>query len=308
MKKVFVFLALIAASLLVYTLILETKSTPNQMDSKNLKGVSVSPINFSESDFLDFFETAKEAGSVIAWAGNSDNFQRENSAPFVLVSLSQKYGYIPLIITDHNNPDNLISFVEKYNIKFVGIGNEINRLERDEFKDYEIAFPKIYDGIKSVSPDTTVFTVFQLENLRGLNGGLFGGENDESKNNWDLIDKFTKSDAVGFTTYPGAIYKDPSDIPDDYYSKIAQHTKKPIIFTEIGWPSDTEAEGWESTESEQARFVNKYFELTANLPVELSIWVFLYDQNVQAPFTSVGLFDRDGSQKQAWQVWKEYSK
>jgi len=29
--------------------------------------------------------------------------------------------------------------------------------------------------VKSVSPQTKVFTIFQLEQMKGLNGGLFGG-------------------------------------------------------------------------------------------------------------------------------------
>src|SRR3989338_10570701 len=95
--------------------------------------------------------------------------------------------------------------------------------------------------------------------MKGLRGGLFGGINDESKNQWKLLDQFPKADLIDFTTYPALIYKAPSEIPNDYYSVILTYTEKPVLFTEVGWSSKIDNPSWETSESEQAEFI-KIFE------------------------------------------------
>lgn len=139
--------------------------------------------------------------------------------------------------------------------------------------------------------------------MKGLSGGLFGGINDPTKSQWSLLDRFPKSDIIAFTTYPGLIYENPSEIPADYYSEIKSHTVKPIAFTEIGWHSGTGPTGWESSDAEQAGFVTTFFSLTEELNKELVIWSFLYDQDISEPFNSMGLRRSDGNAKPAWDSW-----
>ncbi len=165
-------------------------------------------------------------------------------------------------------------------------------------------YNQVYDAVKSTSPNTQVFTTFQLEKMKGLGGGLFGGTNSPDASEWNLLDRFSKLDLVAFTTYPGLIYKVPSEIPSDYYSEIQQHTNKKVAFTEIGWHSNASPTGWESSAAEQAQFVTTFFDLTANLGnKEIAIWSFLYDQNTAPPFNSMGLFNADGNAKPAWNNW-----
>ena len=64
-----------------------------------------------------------------------------------------------------------------------------------------------------------------------------------------------------FHHYPGLFYRDVSDIPAEHYSEILSNISKPVAFTEIGWHSSDSPTGWESSESEQAEFINKFFEL-----------------------------------------------
>jgi hypothetical protein len=119
-----------------------------------------------------------------------------------------------------------------------------------------------------------------------------------------LLDRFPKSDIIVFTTYPGLIYKNPSEIPLDYYSEIKTRTTKPIAFTEIGWHSEASPLGWESSDTEQAEFVRTFFILTKNLNKELTIWSFMFDQNTIEPSRSMGLRRRtDGTAKPAWDEW-----
>lgn len=200
-----------------------------------------------------------------------------------------------------------VAFAQKYKPEYLALGIEVNVLYEKSPEDFEYFaqfFSEAYDAVKAVSPNTKVFTIFQLEKMKGLNGGLFGGVNDPSKAEWVLLGKFQKSDLAAFTTYPGLVYKNPSEIPADYYSEIRTHTSKPIAFTEIGWHSAPSPQGWESSEQEQAEFASAFFSRTKGMGEEFAIWSFLYDQNTIKPFNSMGLFYANGTQKKAWGIWK----
>lgn len=270
-------------------------------EKEMLKGVSLSPKSFQSGDFTDFFEKAKQTGTIITWAGDWNELSNtQTGGPAVLAALSTNYNYIPIVeaqfFTQSNSQllrpldestkqiykDSAVAFAEKYKPRYMGFGIEINTL-------YE------------KSPDTKVFTIFQLEKMKGLNSGLFGGSNDKAQ--WSLLDKFPKSDIIAFTTYPGLIYKNPSDIPADYYTEIQLYTSKTIAFTEIGWHSAASPVGWESSDSEQAEFVEVFFNLSKDLNKELVVWSFLYDQNTIEPFNSMGLIPQEGRTKSAFDAW-----
>ncbi len=285
-----------------------------------LKGVSLSPISYNEEDFSDFFVKAKEAGSIIMWAG--DWKELEEGAAKVTVELSSRYDYIPIIETTHyiQSEARLIrpfdeetkqeylnaalEFARKYNPPYLGFGIEVNIIYEnspEDFQDFVSFYNNLYDAIKEVSPNTKVFTVFQLEKIKGM---IFWVEEppNKEKEEWFLLDMF-KSDIAAFTTYPSLVYKDPSDIPADYYTDIKEHTNKPIAFTEMGWHSTQFPLGWESNEDEQALFVERFFNLTKDLNMEIAIWSFLFDQETDAPFNTMGLFSKDGKAKKAWNIW-----
>lgn len=309
----------------------EDQETPSQ---EFLKGVSLSPKSFSSEDFTDFFKKAIQISktqdtklkTIISWAGDWSQLGEENSAPFVVAELSSTHKYVPLIEvqfftqstgqllipldgeTKQNYKSYAISFIEKYKPKYFAIGIEINILYEKSPEDFETfvqLFNELYDSIKEISPDTKVFTIFQLEKMKGLNGGLFGGVNDPSKNKWFLLEKFQKSDLIAFTSYPDLIYSDPSEIPIDYYSEISFHTSKPIAFTELGWHTADSPVGWESSEEEQGDFISLFSTSSSVLNKEFIIWSFLYDQNTIEPFNSMGLFDSDGKEKLAFNIWKD---
>ncbi len=302
--------------------IYSSKTNPTEM----LTGVSLSPKSFQAKDFTDFFEQTKETGKVVMWAGDWNELSNiQGGGPVVVASLSQTYKYIPVIelqfftqsdgkflrplddVTKQNYKNSLIAFIEKYKPEYLGMGIEVNTLYEKspaDFDTFSQFFSEVYDIVKANSPNTKVFTIFQLEKMKGLNGGLFGGTNDPNKAQWFLLDKFPKSDIIAFTTYPGLIYKNPSDIPSNYYAEIKTHTSKAIAFTEIGWHSDASPAGWESSEEEQAEFVAVFFDLSRDLNKELIIWSFMYDQDTFEPFNSMGLRrGDDGTAKLAWKEW-----
>ena len=280
------------------------------------KGVTLSPKSFNAEDFSSFFVKAKEAGDYVSWSGNWNELSnKESSGAAVVSSLASNYGYIPVIlatVSDTNEIGSLseqykisaVAFAERYKPEYMGFGIEINTLYEEspeEFEKFVVLYSEVYTAVKEVSPNTKIFTIYQLEKMKGLHSGLFGGVISTAE--WELLGKFN-NDVIAFTTYPGIIYTDPSDIPEDYYSDIALHTDKNIIFTEVGWTSSSSIEGWESSEEEQAKFVERFFSLTDDLPVKFVLWSFLYDQDVSEPFTNMGLFDKEGNAKQAWETWK----
>ncbi len=298
--------------------------TSTEQPAGPLTGVSLSPKSFQPADFIDFFQKAAQAGDIVSWAGDWQELSSATSGANTVAGLAATYGYIPVLQLQFFNQasgrllrpldeatrqvyiTSAVAMVEKYKLKHLGVGIEVNILAAKSPADFDAftrLFQEVYTAVKAKSPDTKVFTIFQLEVMKGLNGGLFGGANDPSVSQWELLDRFSKSDIIAFTTYPGLIYKSPPEIPLNYYDEIRTHTIKPVAFTEIGWHSSADPPGWESNEAEQADFVNLFFERTKGIQPEFRIWSFLYDQNVAAPFQSMGLYRADGNPKQAWGTW-----
>lgn len=335
MRKIIILIPVLVILFIAISFVFKkNKLTENQINgndakrdgiSQVMKGVSLSPKSFAENDFLDFFEKAKQIGGVISWTGDWNELANlKTGGPAVLASLASKYDYVPIVevqfftqstgrmlrafnaATEENYKNTAVDFVKKYKPKYFGLGVEVNVLYEKspaDFEDFVSFFPEVYDAIKNVSPKTQVFTVFQLEKMKGLNGGLFGGINDKSKNQWDLLNKFPKSDIFAFTTYPGLVYKNPADVPIDYYSEIQSKTSKQIVFTEIGWYSGAGPVAWESSEAEQAEFIKLFFDLTKDMNKKFIIWSFLYDQKAAEPFNSMGLYGSAGNAKIGRDIW-----
>lgn len=301
----------------------ESETTEN-LEDHLLKGVSLSPVSFEEGDFTDFFVKAGQIGNTVTWTG--DWIQLGNStSPFVVTELCILYDIESLVLATYFDqstgirvrpldPDVREAYISRaaehatrYKPRYMGFGVEVNSLKlsnADVYYEFKDLFSDTYAAVKEASPDTVVFTVFQLEHMKGLDGGLFGGVNDESQNQWELLDDFPDADLYAFTTYPCLIYTDPSEIPSDYYDEIRDHTDKPVGFTESGWFRDGYP-GWESSEEEQARFIELFFELATGLDPEIMVWSFLYDQDVQEPFHNMGLLKVDEETSKALDAWAE---
>ncbi|VVB79843.1 Uncharacterised protein [uncultured archaeon] len=256
-----------------------------QISGDLTKGVSLSPISFSGNDFTNFFTKAKEVGGLISWAGNWEELKNKNSAPYVLSSLSEQYKFKPVIITsipDSYSEDyksTIVNFVKENKPEYLAVGNEINNNYKES---YPMTFSKIYEEIKKVSPETKVFTIFQLEKMK-------------QSDNWDILDDFPQANLIAFTTYPEIIYQETSQIPDNYYSEIQTHTGKKIAFTEVGWSRK---------ENQQVEFIQKFSEKVSPTNPEFRIWPFLYDQNIQAPFNIMGLLEKNQETSPAFEAWK----
>lgn len=290
-----------------------------------LKGLSFSPKSFGGSGITDFFDKAKLLEGAVTWAGDWQNIANKSGGPSLVISKSESNDLLPItIVGTHTDAgqgivkairpltdtlktsyvQNVTDFATSEKPAYMGLGIEINRIYESSVMDYQWfvdLFNKSVLAIRAASPDTKVFTTFQLERIKGLKGGLFGGQNNEAANNWSLLDDFGSADLFGFTSYPGLIYHSPADIPSEYYTSITAHTSKPILFSELGWPAGDVATGWNSTPVQQQQFVSRFFELTKAIESQVNIWSFLYDPETVVPFNTMGLYSSEGTERAAWQ-------
>ena len=293
-------------------------STMNQAQ----KGITFTPSSYDSSGIQDFLNKIPQLGNTISWAGDWEELGLTDGAPANLAQIAESSNLTIVIeaqffsqpsgqllrpldnATIANYTQMAVSFARTYHPAFMAFGIEVNILYEkspSSFDSFVSLYNQVYDEVKSASPSTTVFTIFQLERMAGMQGGLYGVSNNASAE-WSLLGKF-KMDAVGFTTYPDLVFKNPADIPLNFYSQIKNYSSLPVIFTEVGWHSAAAPAGWESSPQEQAQFVSTFFSLTVSLDKVLEIWSFLYDQNAPVPFNSMGLLNSNGTARPAWNAW-----
>jgi hypothetical protein len=266
----------------------------------------------------------------LRWAGDWAEIGNPNGGINTVAALKDQFEYEPVYEVNvfKQGPTELLrpltgeqadeyvrlarEFVEREQPEYFGIGIEINILYEEmpaEFDKLVALFDRAATAIKEVSPDTQVYTTFQLERMYGLNGGLWGGTDDPSKATWDLIGLFPRADLFAFTTYPTLNYRSPADVPDTYYTDILAHVGgKPVAFTEIGWPAEMDITGWESDDAEQAEFVTRLFDLVGPLDPSLLMWSFMFDFSaltLPAPFQSMAFMCGDNTERPAFAAWRD---
>ncbi|MEO0097002.1 MAG: hypothetical protein ABIK78_02770 [candidate division WOR-3 bacterium] len=187
--------------------------------------------------------------------------------------------------------------------RYLSLGNEVNRWYEkygldgpNGFRHFISLYEEIYDEVKKISPETKVFCIFAREIV---------SENREA--NLEVLRLFNpnKMDLLILTSYPYALGKtNPSMIPDDYYSKVAEYMPgKPFGFSEIAWPSIDALGG----EQAQADFIiQATTKLTINRGINLHLfgWPWLHDLNEN---DAVGLIKKDRTEKLAYTIWKNIS-
>ncbi len=300
------------------------KENPNRIIGK---GYSISPKSFEEEDFKHFLELVKDNSEVLRWAGVIEEVIGENASSAAnTIQIAKDHGLTAVIDTQfYETPEEILSATEEekmamiegvskfcldYKPLYLGLGTEINHKfdgHTEAIEAYAIMFEQAVTRIKDVSPETQVFVSFQYEWMNGYHGGIFGGTKDINSTQFDLLDLYNSADFIGFTTYPGLIFYEPDAIPYDYYDKISQHTDLPVAFTEIGWYSHVDfGQPWESSEDEQADFVDVFFERTNTIKPVLNIWAFMFEFFDIEPFTTMSFFDATGREKLAFKVWESY--
>lgn len=302
-------------------------------------GVAYSPRghigNTTTQDATDFFANHAQYGSVVAFHMNwRDNPTISGEIPTLALTAQlagDSFQLIPAVgfgwtidgvpdltsqisPTDNtwNNPetrvdflDMVTSYVEEKQPPYLFLGNETNlyylEATPDEWADWVSMYAEAYAAIKAASPDTVVYTVFQLERLKGL--GAKNGWSDPPQ--WDILADFANNtDGLGFTSYPYFEYDTPDQIPTDYYTEILSYWSGPVMFTEIGW-LDANSGPYTGSNDAQIEFVNTFVDRASSLEIDYTVWLFLHDLDT-APqaFDGIGLKTNDGTDKPVADTWR----
>lgn len=106
------------------------------------------------------------------------------------------------------------------------------------FQDLLSLYTEAYDAVKAISEDTLVFPTFQYENMLGILGA---GEARQLP--WDLVQRFEpRLDLLAVSSYPGLVFEDIDDMPEQYYSALQGHVNKPVALVSVGWSSSEASE------------------------------------------------------------------
>jgi predicted small lipoprotein YifL len=293
----------------------------NTSAAGRLWGVGFAPRSSQPNDIIAFFKEARSAGNALVWYGDWKEFEYARGFPTLLVeqcylnnltvvievtAFAQSGGKL-LRNLDEKTVQKYVAgaagFAAQYRPRYMGLGVDTDALytrSPADFDKFVKLFDRTCDAVKAVSPDTKIFTVFQLEKMKGLNGGLYGGTNGPSRELWFLLDKFPRADFIAFNTYPGMIYATPLEIPADYFTEIKSHTDKPLAINGTGWQSAQGPPGREGSEEQQAKYVQAFLSLTRDVAFEFTAWSYLYDPTaLTEPFNSMGLLRGDGTPRWA---------
>ncbi len=193
--------------------------------------------------------------------------------------------------------------LDTFDLKYLAFGIEVNRLipevSQAAFLDFVTAYRDIYDLVKLHSPDTKVFTIFQLEYLKGA--AYFSGLEFES--HWEVLELFEgKQDLVGLTIYPFLEYASVEEIPSDYYDEIPGYINLPIAITEMAWISE-DVSIIRGSEADQIAFLLDILERTRGWDLEFMLYSFLYEPRGIDLFESAALRKSTGEAKQIYDYW-----
>ena len=307
-------------------------------------GVTLSPRGHTsgstDQDWIDHFSGHAPWGRIIAFHCNwRDDVESAGQAPAlasVAVTAADQYGFTPAVglgwaggggepdLTSESDPqDNswgnqetrdeylfmVAEFAREHQPPFLFLGNETNSYYRThsaaEWALWVSEYCACYDSVKTVSPNTVVFTVFAYELMKGV--GRYNGWNYPA--DWQPLDDLVgtgRVDALGFTSYPYFEYDTPAEIPEGYYEEIADHWAGPVVFTELGWLGGS-SPPYPGGEEDQASFISRFFDLTGNLELRYVTWLFLHDwdgQDTLPAFRFIGLRENDGTPRPADAAWR----
>ncbi len=295
-------------------------ASPSVPERATYWGVSLSPSSYTADGFTAFFPKAKEAGQLLTWAGPWQDMTTPSGAPFTTVTQARQRGMRAAVITaptaaEIADPakraafrDAAVAFAKEQKPDFMGLGNEINRtFDAATLRTFADLFAETRLAVRRESPDTQVFPVFQYEWLVGKRGGLFGGKNDPSQAQWDELALFPDADLIAFTFYPALAFKDPQDIPADYFTEVTKHVTTPVAVSETGWFRGNLGAGWSGSSEEQAVYIRRLPELLGEAHPRFVVWPFLYDPKTTQPFDSAGLLAPGQETSPAWEAWKSIS-
>jgi outer membrane protein assembly factor BamB len=134
------------------------------------------------------------------------------------------------------------------------------RAHPDQAKELLEVLARARGRVKEASPQTRVLVSLQYELWQGWNSHFEGAKRKPDRLG-ELrgilpTEKLTTQvgiaqlldgvvDCFGISTDPSVIAQQPADLPLDYYYRIANATKKPLLFTDVRWPAGADRKAQE---------------------------------------------------------------
>lgn len=189
---------------------------------------------------------------------------------------------------------------------YLSLGNEVNRwyesydtstTNPNGFQHFISLYNEIYDTLKIICPQIKIFCTFAREIV-----------SEYREADLTVLNMFNpgKLDLLVFTSYPHAVQSinRPADIPNNYYSRIENILPgKQFGFSEIAWPS-MPAFGGDSAQAEFLTLTAGQLTRAQGMNLHLLGWAWLTDLDNN---DYIGLIKRDGTEKMAYNVWKNLS-
>lgn len=196
-------------------------------------------------------------------------------------------------------PDYLVIGLDAYRYKFVNPG---------DYKAFTQWYRSVaYPEAKKITPMTKIATAYDYEVISDYG-------------DFSVVQELADvNDVTGFITFPlhyPAIVS-PESMRPEYYTTIKPYLpKKPIAFFQIGVPSENGVDEMRgaifASPETQARFLERFMELTKDFDVELVVWRFLFDYpEVQSLgygpyFRTSGLITEKREPKPILSIWKKW--
>ncbi len=321
--------------------------TPTGAPRTLAMGLSSLPGDLTEEGYRRAFELASSAGEVILiqrtppWAElivgsvsqeTAGTTQRE-------VDLAKQYGLDLFVAIDpthvagdaseladlpaelsgagFGDPQVRRAFIEyaqyvatNYHPKYLALGVAVNSYQHqhpEDFEQFVSLYHEAYQAAKQLSPNTLVFTVFQLEELQGLLP-----LDHPYLPQWNLIARFgSELDLLALASYPQLVFSSADSVPDNYFSQIRGFSDLPIAIAGTGYSSQTGAEG--ATEDQQSSYMRRVAGAAQQLSMQLLVWLVGQDPSFTGDrpldlAEHMGLLRPDGSKKPAWSTWEQLSR
>ncbi len=215
--------------------------------------------------------------------------------------------------------------VNEFHPRYLGLASEINTYadaHPEDFPNFLSLYASLYDWVKAQAPETQIFVTFQWEDLNNLSPFPAEGRTPYEVN-WNQVEAFEpRLDLWVISTYPFAVFPRGADIPAGYYSRLKQHTQKPLAVSEGGFTS-RDVGAFHGTPQDQVDYLNAIHD---RLGDRLVFWIYLLlsdfnldsyakvmnqqghggDVGSLSLFASVGLRESNGTPKAGLAAWDQF--
>ena len=209
--------------------------------------------------------------------------------------------------------------IEKFKPEYFAYGIEVNMLgyhDPNAFEEYLIFLENTYRSLKDSHPGLPVFLTIQLETF--INH--FGDQENIVKS----LLPFT--DYIAISSYPFGNFSNPSDIPDDWSSRLYNIApEKPVAIAETAYlAEDLTLERFngntiEGNQDYQLEYLNLMFNQMAGLDCKFitwfvfrdydELWLKMKEQGADEIFKSwrdTGFIDENGNPRKALDYWDRW--